>query len=98
MKTTNNKQKRIDLRVTHEQKDLLEKAAHLKGMSLSSYLLSNSLEAAQADLEIHHKLVLSDRDRDLFLQLLVNPPKPNQALKEAMKQFQEEYEIDEVED
>ena len=55
MKTINNKQKRIDLRVTQEQKDLLERAAHLKGMSLSSYLLTNSLEAAQTDLEVHHK-------------------------------------------
>ena len=98
MKTINNKQKRIDLRVTQEQKDLLERAAHLKGMSLSSYLLTNSLEAAQTDLEVHQKLVLSDRDRDLFLQLLVNPPQPNQALKKAMKQFELEYETEEVED
>ena len=49
-------------------------------------------------LEVHHKLVLSDRDRDLFLQLLVNPPQPNQALKKAMKQFELEYETDKVED
>ncbi len=98
MESTNYKQKRIDLRVTPEQKDLLERAAHFKGMSLSSYLLTNSLEAAQADLEVHHKLVLSDRDRDLFLQLLVNPPQPNPALKKAMKQFELEYKDDEVAD
>jgi hypothetical protein len=28
---------------------------------------------------------LSDRDRDLFLSLLDNPPEPNEALKNAMR-------------
>lgn len=91
MTTTNNKAKRIDLRVSQEQKALLERAAALKGMSLSAYLLSHCLAAAQADLAVHDKLVLSDRDRDLFLQLVVNPPKPNQALLQGMKNFQAEY-------
>jgi uncharacterized protein (DUF1778 family) len=97
MKSSINKQKRIDLRISEEQKQLLERAAQLKGMSLSSYLLSNSLAAAQTDLESYQKLVLSNRDQDLFIDLLTNPPKPNPALREAMRQFQEEYESDEME-
>lgn len=96
MKTSRSKERRIDLRVSQEQKELLERAAELKGMSLSTYLLSHCLAAAQADLEVHQKLVLSDRDRDLFLQLLANPPKPKKTLVEAMRQFQAEYEPDEV--
>lgn len=96
MKTSHIKEKRIDLRVSNEQKELLERAAQLRGMSLSTYLLSNCLTAAQTDLELHQKLVLSDRDRDLFLGLLANPPKPEKSLREAMKKFQEEYEAEEV--
>jgi uncharacterized protein (DUF1778 family) len=83
---------RIDLRVSSDQKELLEKAASLKGLSLSAYLLSHGLEAAKIELEAHQKLVLSDRDRDLFLSLIVNPPKPNQDLKNAMRNFQQKYE------
>jgi uncharacterized protein (DUF1778 family) len=88
MKSSDSKDKRIDLRVNQAQK-----ASELEGMSLSSYLLSRGLAAAQADVERHEKLVLSDTDRDLFLQLLANPPQPEKALVEAMKQFQEEYEL-----
>ena len=71
------KSNRIDLRVSQEQKDLLETAASIKGISLSAYLLSNCLEKAKADIAKHQKLVLSDRDRDLFLSLIANPPQPN---------------------
>lgn len=93
---TRSKGKRIDLRVSKAQKELLEKAAELKGMRLSTYLLSHGLAAAQADLEAHQKLVLSDRDRDLFLELLANPPQPEPALLEGMRKFQTEYEISEM--
>ena len=31
--------------------------------------------------------VLSDRERDLFLSLLDNPPAPNDALKDAAEQY-----------
>lgn len=87
------KTNRIDLRVSKEQKDLLETAASIRGVSLSSYLLSNCLEIAQADIAKHQKLVLSDRDRDLFLSLIASPPKPKQDLVEAMREFQQEYEV-----
>lgn len=90
------KEKRIDLRVTSEQKELLERAAELKGMSLSAYLVSHGLTVAQAELEAYQKLILSDRDRDLFLELIASPPKPNSTLKKAMREFQEEYETNEM--
>ncbi len=85
------KESRVDLRISQEQKDLLETAASLKGLSLSAYLLSNSLEAARKDIESYEKLVLSDKDRDLFLSLIENPPEPNQNLKSAMKRFKDKY-------
>ena len=94
--STKTKVQRIDLRVTPEQKELLERAAQLKGMSLSAYMLSYCLEAAQTELEAHQKLVLSDRDRDLFLQLMANPPKPEKALLTDLRKFQAEYENGEM--
>lgn len=86
------KTNRIDLRVSKEQKELLETAASIKGLSLSSYLLANCLSIAQADIVEHQKLVLSDRDRDLFLSLIADPPQPKQELVAAMQEFQQEYE------
>lgn len=86
------KDNRIDLRISLDEKELLEKAASIKRLSLSSYIVSNCLEAARKDMEDYHKFVLSDRDRDLFLSLIENPPEPNEALKSAMARFQHEYE------
>jgi uncharacterized protein (DUF1778 family) len=40
-------------------------------------------------LERHHVTVLSDRDRDIFLQMLDNPPPPNEALKKAAKRYKQ---------
>ena len=86
------KDSRIDVRVKPDQKEVLERAASIKGVSLSAYLLSNSLETARTEIERHQKLVLSDRDRDLFITLMSEPPEPSQALTEAMAQYQQEYE------
>ncbi len=55
------KDSRIDLRVTKEQKALLEKAAFLKGISLSAYTLSHLLLIAKQEIEEQEKLILSDR-------------------------------------
>ncbi len=91
MSPTTLKKTRLDLRITLEHKELLEEAASLKGLSLSSYVVSNCLEIARKDIESHQKLVLDDEDRDLFLSLIENPPEPCAALRTAMKEFQDEY-------
>lgn len=88
----NVEESRIDLRLNQEQKKTLEKAAALMGMSVSSYVLSQSLAAANKDLATHETLVLSDRDRDIFLSLLENPPEPSERLKSAMQKYQDKYE------
>ena len=86
------KNSRIDLRVTPEQKQLLEKAASLKGISLSAYTLSHLLEIAQKDIDNHEKLVLSNQDRDLFLSVIENPPQLSGKLKTAIKKYRQKYE------
>ena len=86
--STSAKDNRIDLRISLEQKELLAQAATLKGLSLSAYLLLRSLEAAQTDIAETTRLILSDRDRDLFLHLMVDPPQPTSALLTAMAEFQ----------
>lgn len=38
-----------------------------------------------------HHLILSNRDRDTFLALLESPPKPNAALKRAIKDYKKKH-------
>jgi uncharacterized protein (DUF1778 family) len=85
------KDKRIDLRLTQEQKELLERAAALKGISVSAYTLFHVLPAAKQDLDSHERLVLSERDRDLFMSVMENPPQLKGKLKSAIAQYKEKY-------
>ena len=75
------KEQLISIRTTLNQKTLLERAAELKHVSLSSYVLTSSLKQAQIDLAENEVLVLSNRDRDLVMGVLENSPEPNEALK-----------------
>lgn len=85
------KDNRIDLRVTQEQKELLERAATIKGISVSAYTLLHVIPAAKQDVDSHERLVLSDRDRDLFMSVMENPPALKGKLKSAIAQYREKY-------
>jgi uncharacterized protein (DUF1778 family) len=89
--TSKAKDSRIDLRVTQEQKELLERAAALKGVSLSAYTLFYVLPAAKQEVDSHERLVLSNRDRDLFMSVMENPPELKGKLKSAISKYREKY-------
>jgi uncharacterized protein (DUF1778 family) len=89
--TVSTKDSRIDLRVTQEQKALLEKAASLRGVTLSAYTLFHLLPLAQQEIQASEKLRLSNQDRDLFLSTLENPPQLQGKLKTAIKKYQDKY-------
>ncbi len=91
LKTSSAKDSRIDLRITQEQKELLEKAASLKGVSLSAYTILHLLPLAQQEIAAQEKLVLSDRDRDLFMSTIENPPELQGKLRSAIEQYQRKY-------
>ena len=75
------KKERIDLRATEYDKDVLERAAELKQLSLSAYIIAASLKQAQIDLLEQETLLISLRERDLLMSALENPPEPTEALK-----------------
>ena len=79
------KDSRVDFRVSDVQKSLLERAAEIKHLSLSSYILSSSIKQAEQDIADNEMLILSNRDRDLVMSALENPPEPNEALKGMFK-------------
>lgn len=79
------KDSRVDFRVSDVQKSLLERAAEIKHLSLSSYILSSSIKQAELDIAENEMLILSNRDRDLVMSALENPPEPNKALRGMFK-------------
>jgi uncharacterized protein (DUF1778 family) len=76
---------RIEARIHPDQRRLIERAAALKGASISDFVTSSLHEAAKRAIEEHESWTLSGRDREIFVNTLLNPPSPNQAMKDAFR-------------
>lgn len=80
------KQDRVEFRASHQEREQIEKAAALMGMSVSAYLRMIAIERSVQVLKSSKTIVLSDEDTALFLKALETPPAPNRNLKKAFKQ------------
>jgi uncharacterized protein (DUF1778 family) len=80
---------RIEIRATSEQKRLLERAAEIRGTTLTGFILNRAQEAATAAIQEFELLELRNQDRRLFVETLLNPPKPNGALRAAAARHKE---------
>ena len=89
MEPSSRKEVRIEFRTTQAEKDLIARAAHIKGQTLSAYAVSTLLEDASQVIDSATKIELSSRDRELFLALLDSTEEPNQALREAARGYLE---------
>lgn len=78
------KEKRIEFRVSEEAKQIIEQAASLSNISLSSYILSVVLKQAKLDLKRNSLIVLNNKDRDSLLKNMNNPPEPSEELKQLV--------------
>jgi len=59
---------RFTFRVEPEKKQLIERAAAVRGLSLTQFAILTLYREAQEVLRTEHVLVLSDEDRDAFLR------------------------------
>ncbi len=64
------KNSRMDLRLTHSQRSAYEKAASLKGQTLTQWSVAHLDEAARYDIEQARLTVLSDNEFELFCHAL----------------------------
>ncbi len=89
-KDDNQKGDVIHIRSTLSDKSLIEKAADAVGLTISSFMLQNSIKAARKELAEVEKISLTKRDAELFLSALTNPKAPNAALKAAFKDYEKQ--------
>jgi uncharacterized protein (DUF1778 family) len=76
---------RIELRLRPEDKATLTRAATLKRLDLTGYILGSVLPQAMADIRDAERLTLSERDSLRVLELLENPPTAPDRLVRAAK-------------
>ncbi len=80
---------RTEARLLPDQKKRIERAASIKGLSVSDFIVQNADEAAIRTIQQHETWTLDERDRDLFVKFLLDPPEPNDHLKAAYARYRE---------
>lgn len=83
------KRESIHLRLDARSKRKLERAAAYEETSISQFVLSNALQAAERVIKARERITLSAADWDAFHDALLNPPEPNAALRQAARRYRE---------
>lgn len=91
--TTTNKTDRFEVRVNAEEKETVERAAMLSGLTVSAYMRSCIIQRANQDIHQLETIALSNRDRELFLQALDDSTPSTGTLKTAFMRFRQKYEL-----
>jgi uncharacterized protein (DUF1778 family) len=74
---------RLEARVSREQKKLFQRAAELRGVTLTNFLIGALQDAASRVIEEHAAMKLTIQEQKIFVDALMNPPAPNPALRKA---------------
>jgi uncharacterized protein (DUF1778 family) len=72
------KNARLEARVTVEQKQLLERAAGLRGQNLTEFMISVLADAATQTIKDRELIELTAGGRQAFAAALLNPPPPSE--------------------
>jgi len=81
---------RLDARLSREEKELIEAAANLRGTSSSDFVRMALKEAALKTIREYESLALAGKSRKIFVEALLNPPKPNEKARAAARRFRQE--------
>ena len=87
------KNQRLEARITREQKRLIERAALLRGRTVTDFVVTEIQQAAAATIREFESLQLRDEAREHFMQALLNPPAPNAAAKAAMARYKKRIKL-----
>ena len=72
------KNARLEARVTLEQKQLMERAAGLRGQNLTEFMISVLADAATQTIKDRELIELTMRDRLVFAEALLHPAPPSE--------------------
>ena len=76
---------RLEIRVRPEHKQLIERAAAASGQVVSQFVVPILLRRAERVLRRSEWTVLSERDREAFLEILDSDEPPSSALVDAFE-------------
>ena len=82
--------KRLEIRATPDQKKLVERAAQIRGTSVTDFAINKLQEAATEVIQETESLRLREEDRKVFFNALINPPEPNEYAKAAVARYKKQ--------
>ena len=74
---------RLEARIAPRTLALVKRAAEIQGRSLSDFVVAAAQEVAEKTIERAQVITLSLEDQRAFADAILNPPKPNAALRRA---------------
>ena len=87
--TAEKARERIDIRLRPQQKASIEKAACLKGLTVTDFIIQCALENAQKTIREHETWTLEEPDAELFAEALLAAPSQGPRLSEAARRYKE---------
>jgi uncharacterized protein (DUF1778 family) len=85
--TDRRKRSRLEARISAGEKEMLKRAAHLEGCSLTEFVVRSAQEAARKAIKEHQMMSLTARDTEAFVKALLKPPAPSKNLKLAAARY-----------
>jgi uncharacterized protein (DUF1778 family) len=92
-KPERSKVERLEARVTRAQKELFQLAAEIEGRTLTDFVISSVADAAKRVIQEHEMMTLSVRDREVFVEVLLNPPEPSDRLRAAASRYKQNMDV-----
>lgn len=80
---------RLEARIPVQVYEQMQRAARLRGMTLTGYLIATAGEDARRVVESADIMRLAREDQIRFAEALINPPKPNARLARAAQRHAE---------
>ena len=79
---------RTEARLRPDQKARIERAANLKGLSVSDFIVQHAEEAAIRTIQQYESWTLNAEDREVFFEALLHPAGPGANLRAAAKRYE----------
>jgi uncharacterized protein (DUF1778 family) len=88
------KPKRLEARLTTEQKELLQLAAEIEGTTITDFVVRSAQTEARRIIEEHTRLRLSLEDSQAFVEALLHPPEPNARMMAAAAEYKQAIDLE----
>ena len=82
---------RIDVRLRPEQKLEIERAAHIKGLTVTDFIIQNAVTNARQTIREYETWTLERPDAEMFAAALMKPAVLGPQLAHAAKRYKERF-------